>query len=221
MENDRPPKRDSLLSNPQILAAIIGGAVTIIVAIISIVPLIVNNKSTPTPQPTVIIITATTAATHTLEIAPTSTPMPQVSSTDTPQVEVPVSDSSANLLIPTITQGNVLLLFDDVSFTLRNQGDQTISLEGIVFRSTAGQWEARMWGPSVYKNLPAGECLRLRDATVGQRQPPAVCRDPIYGLQVVGTSALFWIGVDSFDVLRGDEVITTCHIGDTSCLIEI
>ena len=103
MENDRPPKRDSLLSNPQILAAIIGGAVTIIVAIIGIVPLIVNNKPTPTPQPTLIIVTATAEATHTLEIAPTLTPMPQVLPSDTVQVAVPVSDSSANQTLPTLT----------------------------------------------------------------------------------------------------------------------
>src|SRR4029078_906488 len=112
MQNNRPPKRDSLLVNPRILAAIIGGAVTIIVAIIGIVPLIVNNKPTPTPQPTVIIITATTEATHTLEIAPTLTPIQQAPPTDTAQVAVPVSDSSANQTPPTLTQGNVLLLFD-------------------------------------------------------------------------------------------------------------
>jgi hypothetical protein len=221
MEKDSPPKRESLLSNPQILAAVIGGIVTIIVAIIGVVPLLVNNRPTTTPQPTVIIITATTEASHALEIAPTLTPMQQDLPTHIAQVAASVTESSATLSPPTLTQGNVLLLFDDVSFTLQNLNEAVISLEGVVFRSLSGEWQAQAWGPSVYNSLPGGKCLRLRDATVGQRQPPTPCRDHIYGLQEVVKSALFWIGVDSFNVVRGGEVISVCRIIDTSCLINI
>jgi hypothetical protein len=117
--------------------------------------------------------------------------------------------------------GNILLMIDEVAFTLVNQSPQTVSLEGIVFSSANGTWEARSWGPSVFDRLPAGQCLRLRDATVGQRQPPAACRDRIFGLQEVGTAALFWIGVETFDVVRGGETLATCRVSDGECLIAV
>jgi len=213
MSNETPPKREALISNPQVLAAAIGGLVTIIVAIIGIVPALVNNRPTATPQPTLVVVTATP------EMIPSQTTAPTNSPTLTPLAVptlLPISQPEL-----TLVPSNILLLYDEVSFTLRNQSDQAVSLEGITFRSPAGQWEARDWGPGVYINVPAGKCLRLRDATVGQRQPPAPCRDQIYGLQEVGTSALFWIGVESFDVLRGGEVIAGCRIADGSCSINV
>lgn len=223
MENDKPPKPGSLLGNPQILAAIIGGAVTIVVAIIGIVPALVNNKPTPTPTPapTVIVVTATTLPPENTPIPPTLMPLPSTAPTASVQPAFPVSDTSTSPAQPTPPQGNILLFYDEVSFTLQNASTQKISLEGIVFRSTAGQWEARTWGPGVYNAVPAGECLRLRDATVGQRQPPAPCRNHIFGLQEVGTSALFWIGVDGFDVLLNETVIATCLIADANCMFNI
>jgi hypothetical protein len=224
MSNETPPKRDSLASNPQVLAAAIGGIVTIVVAIIGIVPMLVNSRPTPTPQPTIVVVTATPEPTTEVEIVsmPTSD-VPTVT-----VVAVPISIvEPTSMIVPTsqpavsLAEGNILLLYDEVSFTLRNQSAQMLSLEGITFSSAAGQWEARDWGPSVFDKLPAGKCLRLRDATVGQRQPPAECRDQIFGLQEVGVSALFWLGVDSFDVLRGGQVIATCRSADGRCLINV
>jgi hypothetical protein len=212
MANETPPKRESLISNPQVLAAAIGGLVTIAVAIIGLVPALVNNA--PTPQPTVVSVTATP------ETIPTQTAASQTSPTLTPLI-APDKSAVLNQLSSTLASSNILLLYDDVSFTLRNQSDQTVSFEGITFSSTAGGWEARDWGPSVYNNVPAGKCLRLRDATVAQRQPPTPCRDQIHGLQEIGTSALFWIGVENFDVLRDGQVIAVCRVADGSCPIGI
>jgi hypothetical protein len=211
MSNETPPKRDSLASNPQVLAAIIGGLVTIVVAIIGIVPVLVNNRPTPTPQPTIVVVTATPDFT-----TPTAIIAAPVLNVEPTAIIMPTSQAELSL-----TDGNILLLYDEVSFTLRNQSEKMLSLEGITFSSVSGQWEARGWGPSVYDKLPADKCLRLRDAKVGQRQPPADCRDQIFGLQEVGTSALFWLGVDSFDVLRSGQVLATCRSADGSCLINI
>jgi hypothetical protein len=210
MEKDKPPKPDTLLRNPQILAAIIGGVVTILVAIIGIVPVLVNNQPTPTLQPTVIVVTATSESTSTPEVVSTLTSSP-----------VPVSNLSTMQNQPIASDGNVLLIYDDVSFSLRNQSDQNISLEGITFESKAGRWDASGWGPGVYDRLPGEQCLRLRDATVGQRQPPTACRDQIYGLLEVGRSAMFWVGADSFDVVRDGTVIAVCQRAETSCLISV
>lgn len=207
MSNETPPKRDSLVSNPQVLAAVIGGIVTVVVAIIGILPALVNNTPTPTPQPTIVVVTATSESTSTLV---------PVSNVEPTAAIIPATQFAASS-----TDGNILLLYDDVSFTLRNQSEQMLSLEGVTFSSTSGQWEARDWGPGVHDKLPASKCLRLRDATVGQRQPPTACRDDIFGLQEVGKSALFWMDVDSFDVLRDGQVIATCRSADGNCLINV
>jgi hypothetical protein len=37
----------------------------------------------------------------------------------------------------------------------------------------------------------------------------------------VGKSALFWLGVDSFDVLRSGQVLATCRSAAGSCLINV
>jgi len=224
MSNETPPKRDSLARNPQVLAAVIGGLVTIVVAIIGIVPSLVNNRPTATPMPTVVVVTATSPPTALpTQAAPSPGEVPTQTTISAPVANVePTSiPLPTQPLESTPASGNILLLYDEVSFTLRNQSQQIVSLEGITFSSTTGQWEARSWGPSVYDRLPVGMCLRLRDATVGQRQPPTPCRDQIFGLQEVGTAGLFWIGVATFDVLRNGAIIATCRLADGQCLITV
>lgn len=102
-----------------------------------------------------------------------------------------------------------------------NQSERTLSLEGVEFRSASGNWDARDWGPSVYTSLPLGMCLRLRDASVGQRQPPAPCRDKIYGLIVVGSSALFWLNTETFEVVRNNTLIVTCPAEAGTCALSL
>lgn len=213
MPKPKATQPESSSTNPQVLVAIIGGIVTVLVAIVGIIPnLLNNNKPTPTPPPTVIVVTATAPAV--VQIPP-ETPTSALLPTEV----VLIAQPSLPALQP--VTGNVLLMYDTESFTLLNQSGQTLALEAIVFRSTHGEWEARHWGPSVYNSLPAGQCLRLRDATVGQRQPPAPCRDKIYGLQEVGTSALFWVDVDTFEVLQDGQVLATCSVSETTCLIQL
>ena len=76
-------------------------------------------------------------------------------------------------------------------------------------------------GPSIYIKLPAANCLRLRDASAGQQNPPAACAKPIYGLQVVGTTAMFWVNTDHFDVVRDDQTIATCDTSAGECDVYI
>ncbi len=214
MSRQKSPKSESIVTNPQVLVAIIGGVVTVLVAFVGIIPNLVNNQPTATPQPTVIVVTAT----------PQSPIATQISVETRVTAILPTEAIGSVQSNPPPIQpvtGNVLLMYDSESFTLINQSDQTLPLEEVVFRSSRGEWDARDWGPGVYNSLPANQCLRLRDATVGQRQPPAPCRDKIYGLQVVGTSALFWVGVDTFEVIRAGQVIATCSVSETTCLIQI
>ncbi|MBZ0300990.1 MAG: hypothetical protein K8J31_14680, partial [Anaerolineae bacterium] len=121
---------------------------------------------------------------------------------------------------PSAVPGNVLLLYDNVSFTLHNQSGHVLSLEGIIFRSGSGSWNARSWGASLYQRMPVDSCLRMRSVSSRNRQPPAVCGS-LYGLQLVGPPAQFWLNTDSFDVVRSGEVIATCPTNQQTCLIFI
>jgi hypothetical protein len=228
MADQIPPKSEPLLKNPQVVATIIGGIITLLVAIVGVLPNLLN-KGAATPQPTILLVIAT-------QIPPTATPIPIAATATDEIVQAPVTSAAPTAVVvpptalfePTPTPPllptpapNVLLLYDEVSFTLLNEGQGTLSLEGVVFHSDSGAWDARKWGASIYNSLPAGKCLRLRDASVGNRQPPASCGSPIYGLQVVGASVLFWVGVGKFDVVRNGTVIATCTVADQSCAVAI
>jgi hypothetical protein len=115
---------------------------------------------------------------------------------------------------------NALFMWDDVSFTAINVGGGTLSLVGVTFNSARGFWDARDWGPSLYNSLPSRDCLRLRDAAAGQRNPPGECGD-LYGLILVGASAIFWRGVDTFDILRDGQAIATCPVAAGRCEVVI
>jgi serine/threonine-protein kinase len=136
---------------------------------------------------------------------------------------IPPTSTATITLLPstsTILPTNVLLIYDDAAFTLHNQSGDILSLEGVIFRSANGSWEARSWGESIYTSLPDNDCLRLRDAAVGNRQPPAICGD-LYGLQIVGPAAHFWRNVPSFEVARSGVVLAVCSVTESSCAIHI
>jgi hypothetical protein len=229
MSEQLPPKQERVLTNPQIIASIIGGLVTVLVAIIGVVPAIIGvNRPTPTP----VIVTLTLAPTHT-PLEPTALPNQVVATAEMAAPSMATIRSTLTPIFPTATATQqvvpitieaaptVLLLYDDVSFSLLNQSGQTLSLEGVYFVSSAAQWEARDWGSSLYTSIPNGMCLRLRDAAVGNRNPPQPCRDKIYGLQLVGHTALFWIGVESFDITRNGEVLATCLFSQGNCGVRL
>jgi hypothetical protein len=238
MSNQQPLKAQSSLTNPQVIAAIIGGVVTLAAAILGVLPNIINRP----PQATaVIVVTATPLPATPLEL--TATPLPP---TDVPpSAEIVAVVPSATVVPPTATPipptvipatpilptsvppptilaqpANALFIWDDVSFTAINTGGSRLSLVGVTFSSGRGFWDARDWGPSLYNSVPPRDCLRLRDSTAGQRNPPAECAD-LYGLILIGTSAIFWRSADSFDVLRNGRVIATCPVSAERCEVYI
>lgn len=219
--------------NPQVIVSIIGGIVTIVVAIVGILPTIVNQNAAPvqaTFTPTVMpfaTYTVTDAAVAVLVTeAPTTTntPEPAVQPTTIPPTDIPMATDVPTPvpqlpLMPTSVP-NLRLLYDDVSFTVHNPNNGIFSLEGVTFRSQTGEWDAALWGISIYNSLPANNCLRLRDAEAGQRQPPRICGN-LYGLQLVGRTALFWLNTASFDILKGGTTIATCDATAGECLVYV
>lgn len=246
MSEQVPPRHDSALSNPQVVAAIIGGIVTVIVAIVGVVPVIINSQkttpvvvtATPPPATTVALVlpevipSATAVAPTVQPVVPTSaqvqltpivfsSPAADTATSPLPTPIFPSATTSPEVPPTQAAASNVLLMYDGATFTVLNQDTRKLSFEGVFFRSSAGEWEARRWGPSLYNSLPAGMCLRLRDSSVGQRNPPAPCVSKIYGLQEVGIPAMFWRNADRFDVVRSGQVIASCVVADQQCSIYI
>lgn len=197
--------KDKLYS-PQVIAAIITGVITIMVAL---VPIYLNRSSTqPDPVP---IVTAIPVATD----VPAASPI--VEASDSPTLVV---DTATPVPATDAPDANLLLLYDDVSFTVYNQGSQTLSLSNLGFQSASSRWDASAWGTGLTDRFFADNCLRLRDVSSGQRQPPAICGN-LLGLQLVAESALFWIGSDAFEVLQDGRLVATCSSTSEECAIFI
>lgn len=223
-EEKKTSWRDLFIS-PPVIGAIISSTVAIM---LFLVPRLLDN-ATSTPIPTTtstsdeIAVVVQPEATHVEE---ESNQVASVPATDTPVLtSTPPQATLTQAPTVTLTQtlappDNVLLLFDDVAFTLYNQSGRTLSLNDVRFQSAIGGWDAVQWGDNLASALPEDNCLRLRDATSGERQPPAVCGN-LYGFQLVGSTALFWLEVESFEVLNGDVVIATCLTTTETCSIYI
>lgn len=213
----------SILLSPQVFAAIITGGIGLIVAFI---PILTANNNVPEPTiPVAVVITAT-------PMPPTATDAP----TDAPE-EVVVTDegaedstsetaaeptdvpATATPIPPTATpaqQANLTLLWDEVSFTLYNRSGAMLNISDVSFRSSNGNWMASQWGVALSDSVPANNCLRMRDVSSNNRQPPALCGN-LLGFQLVGGSALFWLNVPSFEVLDGGVVVATCETASGEC----
>lgn len=208
--------------NTQVLIAAISGLVTVAVAVIGILPTFLNDDDSSAP----VVVTATPPPSllpaEISPLAPGQQPT-QIQPTTEPAEPVQAAPTSTPTNAPPAQPAavpDIQLIYDDVSFTVLNLGPAPVSLESIVFRSSSGQWEALNWGAGLYTSLPSGSCLRIRDQNAGQRQPPASCAS-LYGLQLVGASALFWLGTDSFDVTHNSVVIAACAAAAGTCAVAL
>jgi len=238
---------------PQVILPIIATISTILVAVIGVIPSIIEANKPPalTPTPIIIAIIATPVPTNTavtLEItatfAPTAAPTdrptqsaPTAAPTDNPTQSPPtaapptataIPPTDVPTLAPTEASAieaaptsipNVTLFYDHDSFTILNQSGSRISLEGITFRGESITWDVGPFG-GLMRSLPNNKCLRMRDATVGNRQPPAACGSSMYGFLEVGPTAIFWRG-STFDVVRDNNVIATCAVDTGTCPIYV
>lgn len=229
----------SALQNPQVLIALITGVVSVLVAVIGLMPVIIAANTPPTATPTS-TYTHTYTPTLTATVAPTDTPVPTetptviVSPTLSPTPEattiefIPPSPTepiiqptaAVEVVVNQLEDPNVLLIWDSVSFTLVNSAGEVVSLENVKFRSDNGKWDARDWGPSVYTRLPDDNCLRMRYISASPRNPPGEC-GKLFGLIEVGDSALFWLNTAEFQVQLKKEVLATCNTDAGQCAVFI
>jgi hypothetical protein len=243
-----PPK---LTQNPQIMAALITGIISLMVAIVGIVPALVEaakDDPTPTPPPlAAIVATFTPVNTQIVQEAPTDTPPPAPTDTPVPPTAtteqisqpniVPVGATSTSLPVigsspvpadpqPTADtatstsnnnnsaarEPNVRLYFDNASFTIRNQDANRKILTDVSFYSDDARWNASQWG-LIHQDFKKQKCLRLRDASLGPRNPPSDCQGTnLLSLMEVGTPVIFWRDADGFRVERNGVEIGICTV---------
>lgn len=237
--------------SPQVVLPIVAAMTTIFVAIIGVIPALIEANKPPalTPTPIVIAIIATAQPTNIIvptaavstdapaappTLVPTDLP-PTDKPTDLPATAVPtdlpatsaptdIPPTSAPTdpvivdLAPTVAP-NVTLFYDQDSFTILNGSGSRISLDGLVFRGETVSWDIAPFG-GLMRALPNNKCLRMRDATVGNRTPPSECGNQMYGFLEIGATAIFWRGTQ-FEVVHEDNVIATCEFAAKTCPIYV
>ncbi len=221
-EQNPAPKTTGALSNPQILGAIITGIVSVVVAIVGVIPQFAKNDPTHTPTPLAgVVVTFTPTPAPVLEVltlVATVTSTPLLSVTNTPLNLDPTPEPSRTFTpSPTVAvqTPNVRLFHNNRSFTALNLTNRRIGLNGVVFVGGDGRWSASEWGP-IYQNMTSGDCLRMRDQNSGQQEPPSDCGD-LLALVLVGDGAIFWRNDDGFTVSQDGVVLATCPQDSETC----
>jgi hypothetical protein len=210
---DEPEKSGSQWLSPGNIVAIVGAVATLLAAVIGVLPNLLDRDEPAAIVP--IVVTATPLPTATPE-SPTATPESPTATPESPTATPqPFTATPQPAAAP-----NAVLYYDDVSFTVRNISGGTLSLVGVRLEGGSAAWDASLWGARVHDRLPNGQCLRLRDATVGQRQPPQPCVNNIFGLMEVGRGAIFW-RESSFSVLQNGAVLATCALEAGECAIHV
>jgi hypothetical protein len=236
-----PPPPQKLTQNPQIMAALITGFISLMVAIVGIVPALVEaakDDPTPTPPPAAAMI-ATSAPTNTLvaqvepTIAPTDTP---ISPTDAPVSQpniVPVGATSTSLPVigsspvpadPQPTADTSTSISNEVAVQEPNvrmffdNRSFTIRNQGGGRKSLTGVTfysDEGRWDASqwgpIHEKLTNKDCLRMRDVNTGQQNPPSECQD-LLALLLVGPEVIFWRDEDGFRVARNGVELGVCTV---------
>jgi hypothetical protein len=224
-----PPAPPNPWQQPQVVIALITGIVTVIAAFIGIIPALIPAAApTPTPPPTltptvIAAVAAAPSATPTADSVPAANSVPvmvlEATTTPLPAFGDPTNAPDAPPT-PAIQSNppNALLIYDGVAFTLVNASGGTLSLAGVRFTSASGGFEASTWANA--SRIPDGNCVRLRDAAAGRRNPPPECRS-LLSLMEVGNAALFWLKASTFEVLQNGAVIASCATDTDRCAIHI
>jgi hypothetical protein len=231
-----PPK---LTQQPQIMAALITGVISLLVAVVGIVPALVEaakDAPTPTPQPlAAIVATFTPVNTQVAQVEPTTAPsnMP-VPPTNEPISQpniVPVGATSTSLPVigSSPVPADTLPTADAGASTSNNTAAQEpnvrIYFDSATFtiRNQAGGKksltgvvflsEEGRWEASqwglIHEDFTKKDCLRLRYFDTDPRDPPAECQE-LLALLLVGREVLFWRDEDGFRVERNGAEVGVC-----------
>ncbi|GIK28647.1 MAG: hypothetical protein IT298_07920 [Chloroflexi bacterium] len=208
----QPAPSPPLLSHPQIIAALITGMISIVVAVVGILPALMDSDNqTPTPTVSVAALVSPTNEPPLPTVVPTGQPAAAVTALPV----LPITPVAGETIPPTgagsMQPPNAVLVWDQDAFNVVNESGGRMSLTRVRFRAINDRqirWRAEDWGP-VHETLPDGHCLRLRDTAAGPRNPPPECAGSrLYAMLEVAASVIFWPG--GFTVERDGAVLATC-----------
>ncbi|MEM6529401.1 MAG: protein kinase [Chloroflexota bacterium] len=176
--------------------------------------------------------TVTDAATATATV--TTTPLPEPTSTDTaiPTDTPPPTATPTDPVVAILGEDFALitLRYDDETIVLYNSSAEVVDVSGITFvrERTGGEitfnsnaWRANASQPP--ERLPQLDCYQIWTNTQGERPMEAYC-DSRHAWRAVAPSRAFWIATQdfvSFEVRRGEDVLTVCDIEDGSCEVPV
>lgn len=181
---------------------------------------------TPTPGESVEAVTDTTTdaddatAVASGNVFSTNTPVPQPTMTSTP---FPTTTPFPTFT-PTFTPqpGSALMIYDDNTFTLYNNGATPLDLTDIAFQGAESSFVGRYWEEVTdilnIAALPSAQCVMIVPESDITYDPPAECvqarsivqePDPRY----------FWLG--EFQLLNAGEVVATCSGDEDSGSCEV
>lgn len=169
------------------------------------------------------------------ETAPVATEPPTPAETDEPSDTPEPVPTNTSLPPPTPTQpqpppdasANVYMVYDDNAAAVINNSSGTISLLDVTFQRISDQggvtaeFPSSFWGHEYSEKpitaLPPGDCFIVSKSNFSL---PAECSSVWSWFTTSGPQFYFWTatpGSESFQVLKGDQVVDSCAIGEGSC----
>ncbi|MEP7289680.1 MAG: serine/threonine-protein kinase [Chloroflexota bacterium] len=124
----------------------------------------------------------------------------------------------------------IRLIYSKDSFVVYNATDQTVSLEGISFvrvDQPNRPYDAAQFGTTTYKNLGAGQCIRIRMRSADEHGLPSSCTQQLKILIYDDPIIIFWAARNkeeptTFQVVRKVDkttttVLQTCSMSVNTC----
>lgn len=146
-------------------------------------------------------------------IQPTPTPLVVQQPTSIPPTPSPIPEFE------------VQLIYDFDSFSLINNTNRPLYLEGLYFESETGALDIARWNTEFLSapltQFPRGGCLQVWGLGYSSPlAPPSEC-EVRHSWIAVNDSATFWQGTTRFDVYLFGEWVTTCTVTAGRCLFNL
>lgn len=149
-------------------------------------------------------------------VMPTPTPIPP-----TP---LPAQPTITPLPTSTPRPMDLLLVYNNESFTLMNISGRPLYIDGIWFSSPSGEMAGRIWDngylTAPLNAFPHGDCLQVWNREYDQLPKPDFCGYR-HSWMRLSNEQTFWRNADYFDVYQWENRITTCLVSTGRCEVNL
>lgn len=182
----------------------------------------------PTPLPTQppLVEVIATETDEILSETPTETPEPETPTSTPALTEAAVTPDAEQLS----GEDDVMLIYDDSSFTLINRSADTVDVSGITFVQTKTDgsqlsFRSDQWtnGTRPVWSLTAGDCFQLWQLNQPELPVPEDCTLR-HAWRAVAAPRWFWLSDAAgaaFEVRRDADVLATCPVDAGLCQVDL